>query len=47
MTKDITASVEPFVKAAQGRKALQLVALDVHELTSAADAFIICSGRKG
>ncbi|MDD2390738.1 MAG: ribosome silencing factor [Desulfobacterales bacterium] len=45
MTTDVASSVEPFVRAARGRKALQLVALDVHALTSVADAFVICSGR--
>ncbi len=34
-----------YLKAAQGRKAHGLVALDVSELTSIADTFIICSGR--
>ncbi|MBW2608571.1 MAG: ribosome silencing factor, partial [Deltaproteobacteria bacterium] len=33
-----------YVKAALGRKALGLVVLDVRDLTSVADAFIICSG---
>jgi len=34
-----------FVKAVLGRKALDVVMLDVAELTSLADTFIICSGR--
>jgi ribosome-associated protein len=34
-----------FVKAILGRKALDLVMLDVGGLTSLADTFIICSGR--
>lgn len=34
-----------YIKAALGRKAMNLVALDVHDLTSFADIFIICSGR--
>jgi ribosome-associated protein len=34
-----------YIKAALGKKAMNLVALDVHELTSFADIFIICSGR--
>jgi len=38
-------SLDLYVKAALGRKALGLVVLDVRELTSVADAFIICSGR--
>ena len=34
-----------FVKAVLGRKALDVVMLDVSVLTSLADTFIICSGR--
>jgi ribosome-associated protein len=34
-----------FVQAILGRKALDVVMLDVRELTSLADTFIICSGR--
>lgn len=34
-----------FVKAILGRKALDVVMLDVAGLTSLADTFIICSGR--
>ncbi len=37
--------VEVYLKAALGRKAQRLVALDVESLTSVADTFIICSGR--
>jgi ribosome-associated protein len=39
------ASLEVFIRAVLGRKALNVVALDVRDLTSIADAFIICSGR--
>ena len=38
-------SLELYVKAALGKKAFDLVILDVRELTSIADVFIICSGR--
>ncbi len=38
-------SLDLYVKAALGKKAFGLVVLDVKELTSIADAFIICSGR--
>ena len=38
-------SLDAFVKAALGRKAQDLVVLDISRLTSIADAFIICSGR--
>jgi ribosome-associated protein len=37
--------LDRFVRAALGRKAGRLVLLDVRELTSVADAFLICSGR--
>ncbi len=39
------ASLDLFVRAAMGRKARRPVLLDVRELTSVADAFLICSGR--
>ena len=45
MKHDYDSSLDLYVKAALGRKALELVVLDVRELTSVADAFIICSGR--
>ncbi|MBW1820227.1 MAG: ribosome silencing factor [Deltaproteobacteria bacterium] len=45
MKHDYDPSLDLYVKAALGRKALGLVVLDVRELTSVADAFIICSGR--
>jgi ribosome-associated protein len=38
-------SLDIYVRAASGKKAIDLVVLDVRELTSVADAFIICSGR--
>ena len=38
-------TIKPFVHAVLGRKAIQVVILDVRNLTSVADAFIICSGR--
>ena len=37
-------TIKPFVKAVLDRKAIQVVILDVRQLTSVADAFIICSG---
>lgn len=45
MNKEFDASLTPFLDAISGRKAEEIVALDVRELTSYADAFIICSGR--
>ena len=44
MKHDYDPSVDLYVKAALGRKALGLVVLDVRNLTSVADVFIICSG---
>jgi len=38
-------SLDLFVDAALGKKALDLVALDLRKLTSLTDYFIICSGR--
>jgi ribosome-associated protein len=38
-------TIDPYVQAALGKKALGLVVLDVGKLTSIADYFIICSGR--
>jgi ribosome-associated protein len=45
MTEDADAALDVFIQAVLDRKAMQVVALDVRELTSIADAFIICSGR--
>ena len=45
MTRQPDTDLAPYLKAAQGRKVLDLVALDVRDLTSIAEAFIICSGR--
>jgi ribosome-associated protein len=38
-------SLDVYLQAALNKKVLGLVALDVRELTSIADYFIICSGR--
>jgi len=49
MTGDSKTSPDPsldlYVKAALGKKVMDLVVLDVQDLTSFADVFIICSGR--
>ena len=45
MTKEVDPSLDLYFKAVLGKKALKVVALDVAELTSIADVFIICSGR--
>ncbi|MBA2879983.1 ribosome-associated protein [Desulfosalsimonas propionicica] len=37
--------LKPFVQAILGRKAMDLVALDVARVTDVADVFMICSGR--
>ena len=45
MTKKREPSLDIFVKAVVGKKVLNPVLLDVKNLTSVADAFLICSGR--
>lgn len=45
MTKTMDPPLDLYVKAVLGKKAINVVALDVAELTSYADVFIICSGR--
>ena len=49
MTQEGTPSLDPpfdlFVQAVLGKKASQVVLMDVRELTSMADAFLICSGH--
>jgi len=45
MTHEPESSLNLYVNAVLGKKAYELVVLDVRELTSVADAFIICSGR--
>lgn len=37
-------SLDPFIRAVMGRKAKDVVALDLRGLTSFTDTFIICSG---
>jgi ribosome-associated protein len=38
-------SLNLYIQAALGKKAIDLVVLDVRKLSSIADVFIICSGR--
>ena len=45
MTKTMDSPLDLYIKAVLARKAMNVVALDVAELTSYADVFIICSGR--
>ena len=45
MTKNSDPALDLYIKAVLGKKALNVVVLDVAELTSFADIFIICSGR--
>ncbi len=44
MNKNLVADLDHYVAAALGKKAGGIVALDVQDLTSIADAFVICSG---
>lgn len=44
MTYQIDPMLDIYVKAVLGKKAQDIVVLDVHDLTSLADVFIICSG---
>jgi len=45
MNDDADIRLDLFIQAVMGRKAEAVVALDVRDLTSIADTFIICSGR--
>jgi len=45
MSKDAVAALDLFIEAVTKKKALNLVVLDVQNLTSIADVFMICSGR--
>ncbi|NOY68308.1 MAG: ribosome silencing factor [Deltaproteobacteria bacterium] len=43
--KEAALLLEPYVRAALGRKAGDMVILDLHGICDVADAFVICSGR--
>ena len=45
MNMDLDTDIDLYVRAALGKKAIAPVLLDVRELTSFADVFMICSGR--
>jgi ribosome-associated protein len=45
MSTDAAPSPDLYIEAASEKKALNLIVLDVGDLTSIADVFIICSGR--
>ena len=45
MTNPFTDDLDVYVRAVLGKKAGELIVLDVRKLSSVADAFIICSGR--
>jgi len=45
MTVELDPYRDPYVRAVKGRKAYDIVMLDVREQTTVADLFIICSGR--
>ena len=45
MSDTVEPDLDRFIKAVLGRKALDVIMLDVSGLTSLADAFIVCGGR--
>lgn len=45
MSDNMDLSIDRYVKSTLEKKAADVVALDVRELTSYADVFIICSGK--
>ena len=45
MTDEFDSELDTYVKAILAKKAIRLEVLDVRNLTSVADAFIICSGQ--
>jgi ribosome-associated protein len=45
MSTDAVSPLGLYIEAASEKKALNLIVLDVGDLTSIADAFIICSGK--
>ena len=45
MSADTDSDLDLYIRAVLGKKAENVVALDVAELTSIADVFIICSGK--
>lgn len=45
MNDSVDPALAPYLKAVLGKKAEQVVLLDVHNLTTVADHFVICSGR--
>jgi len=45
INNELGPSLERYVQAALGRKAIELVLLDVRKVTDVADVFMICSGR--
>ena len=45
MSNKFDFSVDPYIESALGKKAIDVVVLDVRELTSYTDVFIICSAK--
>jgi ribosome-associated protein len=43
--QDLASSLAVYIQAALGRKAKELTLMDVSQLTSVADVFLICSGK--
>ena len=43
--QDLASSLAVYIQAALGRKAKEMTLMDVSQLTSVADVFLICSGK--
>ncbi len=41
----IDSSIDPYIKAVLGKKAMEIIVLDLRGLSSVADVFILCHGR--
>ncbi len=41
----IDSSIDPYIKAVMGKKTMEIIVLDLRELSSVADVFILCHGR--
>ncbi len=41
----VDSSIDQYIKAVMGKKAMEIIALDLRGLSSVADVFILCHGR--